>query len=55
MWSCQHGAAASATSATQLVIASQRPAAGTRVPAYGFLTGRGYHPTAVDLTVTARP
>src|SRR4051794_21626666 len=55
MWSCQHGAAASRTSAARLVISAQRPAAGTRVPAYGYLTGRAYHPTAVDLTVAARP
>lgn len=55
MWSCQHGPAAERTTDARLVVAAQRPAAGTRVRAYGYLTGRAYHPTAVDLTVAARP
>jgi hypothetical protein len=53
IWPCPHGAGATATTASDLVVAAQRPSAGARVPDYGFMTGRAFHPTTVDLTVAA--
>jgi beta-lactam-binding protein with PASTA domain len=51
IWPCVHVSAADSTDATRLVVVAQRPAPGTRVPAYGVLTGRTYHPTTVDITL----
>jgi hypothetical protein len=53
IWPCPHGPPARGTSATRLVVSAQRPGAGTRVPDYGYMTGRAYHPTTVDVTVAA--
>ena len=47
--------AATATSATRLVVVAQEPMAGTRLPAYGVETATGsFQPTTVRLTVAAR-
>lgn|SRR3954451_3397208 len=54
IWACVHVDGASATSASRLVIVSQHPPAGTRVPAYGVLTARGFRPTTVDVVAAAR-
>ena len=49
IWPCVHVRAANATAASRLMVVAQRPAAGTRVPAYGVKTGqRGYRPTTID-------
>jgi hypothetical protein len=56
IWACVHITAATASSATRLVVVAQSPAAGTRVPAYGVRTAdRGFKFTTVDLTVAAQP
>jgi hypothetical protein len=54
IWPCFRLRGATATSATTLAVVAQTPRAGTRVPAYGVRVGRGYRPTAVQLTVAAR-
>jgi len=54
VWPCVHVRAATATSGARVVVVSQDPPSGTRVPAYGVKVGRGYRPTTVDLTVAAR-
>jgi hypothetical protein len=52
---CIHVRAATATSASRIVIVAQDPAPGTRVPAFGVKKGRAYKPTTVDLTIAAQP
>ena len=52
---CIHLKAATATSASRVVIVAQNPPAGTRVPAFGVETGRGFKPSTVDLTLAAQP
>jgi hypothetical protein len=52
---CIHVKAATATSASRIVIVLQDPAPGTRLPAFGVKTGSGYKPSTVDLTIAARP
>jgi beta-lactam-binding protein with PASTA domain len=47
--------AATATSASRIVVVAQNPPAGTRVPAFGVETGRGFKPSTVDLRVAAQP
>jgi hypothetical protein len=54
IWPCVRLRPAAAASATRAVIVAQSPPAGTRVPAFGVMVGRGYRPTTVDLTVAAR-
>ena len=54
MWPCFHLRPAHETTATDLVVVAQSPSAGTRVPAYGVGTQRGYRPTTVQLTIAAR-
>lgn len=54
IWPCVHVRAAHGTSATRLVVVAQSPPAGTRVPAYGVMVGRGYRPTTVSLTLVSR-
>lgn len=53
-WPCVHVRGAEATAGTSLVVVAQSPAAGTTVPAYGVRSGRGFRPTTVDLTFSAR-
>lgn len=53
IWPCVEVRPATATSASRVVIVAQNPPAGTRVPAYGVMVGRGYRPTTVHLTVAA--
>jgi hypothetical protein len=54
IWPCVHVRAATASSATHMVVVAQMPAAGTRVPAYVTVRPHGYRPTTVDVTVAAR-
>jgi beta-lactam-binding protein with PASTA domain len=55
LWPCIRIRAATATSATRLVVVAQDPKAGTRLPAYGVETATGsFQPTTVRLTVAAR-
>ena len=54
IWPCFRLLPADSTFPTELVVVAQSPPAGTRVPAYGVRTGRGYRPTTVDVTVAAR-
>jgi hypothetical protein len=53
IWPCVHVQAATATSAARMIIAAQSPQPGARVPAFGVLSGRGYRPTTVNVTVAA--
>jgi beta-lactam-binding protein with PASTA domain len=55
IWPCVHVEAATATAAARLIVIAQRPHAGTRLPAFGVVVGRGYRPTTVNITVGARP
>jgi hypothetical protein len=52
---CIHVEPATATSASRIVVVSQEPAPGTRLPAFGVTTRRGYKPSTVDLTIAGRP
>jgi beta-lactam-binding protein with PASTA domain len=54
MWPCVRVRSAHATSAGGLAVVAQSPRAGTRLPAYGVMIGRGYRPTTVSLTLAAR-
>jgi len=54
IWPCVHVRAATAISGTRLVVVAQSPRSGTRVPAFGVLSGRGYRPTTVNVTVEAQ-
>ena len=54
LWPCVHVRAATATSASRLVVVKQSPAAGTRVRAYGVKVGGGWSPTIVNVEVEAR-
>jgi beta-lactam-binding protein with PASTA domain len=54
LWPCVRVRSAQATSAGGLVVVAQSPRAGTRLPAYGVMIGRGYRPTTVSLTLAAR-
>jgi beta-lactam-binding protein with PASTA domain len=54
LWPCVHVRSARAASAEGLVVVAQSPRAGSRVPAYGVMVGRGYRPTTVSLTLAAR-
>jgi len=55
---CVRVRSASATSATRLIVVSQNPPAGTRVPAYGVVVmsplGRGWRQTTMRLVAAAQ-
>jgi hypothetical protein len=55
IWPCVHVAGARGTTAARLVVVSQKPASGVRLPAYGVLSGGGYRPTTVNVFLEARP
>ena len=55
IWPCVHVQPATATSDSRVVVVAQNPRAGTRLPAYGVLSGRGFRPTTVTVTVAAQP
>ena len=46
--------AAGGTPAFRIVVVAQKPAPGTRLPAYGVKVGQAFRPTTLDLTVAAR-
>ena len=54
IWPCFRLRPAKTTTADELFVVAQSPAAGTRVPAYGVRSHGGYRPTTVRLTVAAR-
>jgi hypothetical protein len=54
IWPCVDVDAARDTGAGRLAVVAQRPVAGTRVPAFGVMVGRGYRPTTVAVTLAAR-
>lgn len=54
LWPCVRVRSAHSTSAGGLTVVAQSPRAGTRLPAYGVMIGRGYRPTTVSLTLAAR-
>jgi beta-lactam-binding protein with PASTA domain len=52
-WLCVHVRSAHAASVARVIVVSQSPPAGTRLPAYGVMVGRGFRPTTIDVTVAA--
>ena len=54
IWACVHVQPATAMSAARVIVVAQSPRAGTRVPAFGVLSGLGYRPTTVNVTVAAK-
>jgi hypothetical protein len=52
-WLCVHVRPTRASSASRVIVISQNPNAGTRLPAYGVMVGRGFRPTTIDVTVAA--
>ena len=54
IWPCVHVRAAGGTPAFRIVVVAQKPAPGTRLPAYGVKVGQAFRPTTLDLTVAAR-
>jgi beta-lactam-binding protein with PASTA domain len=54
IWPCVQVQAAAATSDARVIVVAQSPRAGTRVTAFGVLSGRGYRPTTVNVTVAVR-
>lgn len=54
LWPCLNLVGASSTFASNVVVVSQAPKAGSRVRAYGVKVKQGFHPTLIHLTVAAR-
>jgi hypothetical protein len=54
IWPCVHVQSAAAASDARVIVVAQSPRAGTRVTAFGVLSGRGYRPTTVNVTVAVR-